>query len=153
MLPKRIEDIAVIQKHLYRPGKSLPNHIVYSLFRIERYQSFEIGDEGSTFAGCHQLKLSFVRIGSIERDPEEYETRVIIPAAGISTPDPTDRAGSALIPGSASWHHTMPGEGGIHRISSSRHVDPRPRGLLTSRVRQLPQKLRVCVNIMSSESS
>lgn len=95
VLPKRIENVAVIQKHLYRPGKSLPDRHVDSLFGIECYQSLKIAAKGSTLAGCHRLKFPLIRISGIERNPEENETSIIILAGGFCSADPTNGTMSA----------------------------------------------------------
>ena len=59
---------------------------------VARHQSAEIVDEGSTFARGYRLEFPLVRVGGIERDPEEDEAGVIVVTTRLGTSDPADGA-------------------------------------------------------------
>ncbi|MFN4274548.1 MAG: hypothetical protein ACK4F5_17240, partial [Aliihoeflea sp.] len=54
-----------------------------------------VGASGKPGAVHYRLKLSLVRVGRIEGDPEEDEASVIIVAASFGTTDPADGAMSS----------------------------------------------------------
>jgi hypothetical protein len=81
-----------------RAGKFVPQSPVDPPLRVQRHEPLKIAHEcGPCSQACppvqlRRLKIPFVCIGRIERDPQEDEARIIVANACFGAADPADCA-------------------------------------------------------------